>query len=126
MHIIFGNEQAKELEEKYTVLELDTFKFLPAGITAKAYAVVETIPIDALPNLSFQKDLHHNLMENYRQRDWNFCEQAIENLIGKFGGELDSFYTELQSRINNYKDNDPGQDWDPAIEKILTNDLPQS
>jgi len=118
MHIIFGNEQARELEEKYTILELDTFRFMPAGTTAKAYAVVETIPLDDLPLLSSQKDLHHNLMENYRCRDWNFCEQAIENLAGKFGGELDSFYAELQSRINNYKDNDPGQDWDFAIKKL--------
>ena len=119
MHIIFGNEQVKDLEEKYTVLELDTFRFMPAGTIAKAYAVVEIIPLDDLPLLSKQKDLHHNLMENYRRRDWNFCEQAIENLAGKFGGELDSFYAELQSRINNYKDNDPGQNWDYAIEKVV-------
>jgi hypothetical protein len=118
MHIIFGNEQARELEEKYTILELDTFKFMPAGTTAKAYAVVETIPLDDLPLLSLQKDLHHNLMEKYRRRDWNFCSQAIENLVGNFGGELDTFYVELQSRINNYKDNDPGENWNYMLDRV--------
>jgi hypothetical protein len=115
MHIIFGDDQAQALGEKYTVLELDTFKFEPSGTLTKAYAVVEAIPIEDLPKLSFQIDLHKNLIENYCIRDWNFCEQAIENLVGCFGGELDTFYVELQSRINNYKDNDPGEIWEPVI-----------
>lgn len=118
MHIIFGDEQATVLRDKYTVLELDTFKFLPNGETAVAYAVVETIPLDDLPKLSFQQDLHRNLMENYRQRDWNFCEQAIENLVGCFGKELDTFYAELSHRINSYKENDPGEGWDYTITRL--------
>jgi len=117
MYIIFGDTQAQEMGKKYTVLELDTIRFMPSKNTATAYAVVENIPIPELPKLTFQTDLHHNLMENYRKADWNFCEQAIENLVGCFGGELDTFYAELQSRINNYKDNDPSTNWDPILER---------
>ena len=120
MYIIFGDEQAQEIGKKYTVLELDTVRFAPSGTTATAYAVVENIPIQDLPRLSFQQDLHHNLMENYRRRDWNFCEQAIENLVGAFGQELDTFYVELQSRINDYRQNDAGEEWDFAIKKLDT------
>lgn len=119
MHIIFGDDQAQVLNDKYTVLELDSFKFLPNNIIQKAYAVVESIPLEDLPKLSFQKDLHRTLLENYRKRDWNFCEQAIENLVGCFGKELDTFYVELQSRIANYKENDPGEDWDYTIKRQL-------
>ena len=119
MNIIFGEDKVNEIKNKYTVLELDTIRVVPAGYTATAYAVVETIPIEDLPKLSFQTELHKNLMVNYRARDWNFCGQAIENLIGAFGNELDSFYAELQQRINNYKENDPGPDWDPMIERVI-------
>lgn len=119
MNIIFGESQASALRDKFTVLELDTIRILPNDITDKAYAVIENIPLEDLPKLSFQKDLHYNLMKNYRDRDWNFCTQAIENLIGCFGGELDSFYAELQVRINNYINNDPGDDWNPVIEKMI-------
>jgi hypothetical protein len=118
MHIIFGDNQTAVLKDKYTLLELDTFKFLSDGETAIAYAVVESIPIEDLPKLSFQTDLHKNLIENYRGRDWNFCEQAIEQLIGAFGGEIDTFYVELQNRINNYKENDPGDAWDYTITRL--------
>jgi hypothetical protein len=79
---------------------------------------VENIPLDELPNLSFQTSLHENLIINYRKRDWNFCKQAIENLVGSFGHEIDTFYVELQSRINEYEQNDPGDDWDFTISKI--------
>ena len=119
MNIIFGDDQVNGLSDKYTVLELDTIRIMPIGTTTTAYAVVEAIPIDDLPHLSFQKELHKNLMINYRNRDWNFCSQAIENLVGAFGRELDSFYIELQTRINNYKENDPGEFWDPVITKIV-------
>ena len=117
MHIIFGDDQAHALSEKYTVVELDTIKFMPSGTMATAYAVIETVPIDDLPTLEFQKDLHKNFIENYRKKNWSFCEQAIENLLGSFGKELDSFYAAIQERVNNYKDNDPGDDWDYAITK---------
>jgi hypothetical protein len=123
MNIIFDGPEADKLREKYTLLELDTFRFVPSGQVHIAFAVIENIPIDELFRLSFQKDLHSNLMENYCKGDWNFCEQAIEQLVGAFGGELDSFYAELNNRINNYKDNDPGENWDYMLERT---DPPQS
>jgi hypothetical protein len=123
MHIIFGQDQADIVRENHTVLELDTFRFLPQDVVQTAYTVVENIPIEDLPKLSFQKELHHNLMENYRKGDWNFCEQAIEQLIGAFGGEVDTFYADLQTRINNYKENDPGEYWNPVIDRIVENPL---
>jgi hypothetical protein len=121
MYIIFGQDQADVISQNHTVLELDTFRFMPDNVIQTAYTVVENIPIEELPRLSFQKELHHNLMENYRKGDWNFCEQAIEQLIGAFGGEIDTFYAELQTRIDHYKNNDPEELWDPVIEKNVSN-----
>jgi hypothetical protein len=43
---------------------------------------------------------HNALMISYRARDWSTCYLAIENLLGKWGGEMDSFYTELKKRID--------------------------
>lgn len=117
MYIIFGKDKADELSTKYTVLELDTIRVVPGGQTLTAYAIVDLVPFSEIPTLEYQKNLHNNLMIHYRKKDWNFCEQAIENLEGAFGKELDSFYIELKSRIDGYKENNPGDDWDPAIEK---------
>jgi len=115
MHIIFKNH-ISSLEEKYTVLDLDTFK-LPDGNLHTACCVVENIPIQELANAESLKDLHAKLIENYGLRNWNFCEQALEHLLGKWGGELDTFYTDLASRIAQLKTLNLDDSWSPVVPK---------
>lgn len=121
MNIIIDAEQIESYREKYTVLELDTIKILPENRQVTAYCVVETIPLEELPQVESKRNLHQSLMTNYRKRDWNFCEQAIEHLIGAWNHELDSFYTDILGRIAKYKEQDPGDSWDGTIEKHTTN-----
>jgi hypothetical protein len=115
MHIIFKNN-AIDLDQKYTVLDLDTFS-LPDGSTHTACCVVENIPILELGATDSLKELHANLIAHYAKRDWNYCEQALEHLIGKWGGELDSFYRELVARIKLLKTQDLDDSWTPVIAK---------
>lgn len=114
MNIIFKNNTSPELEEKYTILDLDTFK-LPDGSQHTACCVVENIPIDELPETVHFKELHADLIKNYGLKEWNFCEQAIDHLMGKWGGELDSFYTELKTRIEILKIVNLPDDWSPIV-----------
>ena len=53
------------------------------------------------------------------QQQWNYCEQAIQGLIGKWAGELDSFYTDLLQRVVHFKQNPPAEDWDHVRVKEL-------
>jgi hypothetical protein len=115
MNIIF-KENTLQLDEKYTVLDLDTFKF-PDGSLHTACCLVENIPILELAQTAHLKDLHANLIKSYGLKDWNFCEQALEHLMGKWSGELDSFYQELESRIKKFKIIDLDDSWTPIIPK---------
>jgi hypothetical protein len=115
MHIIFKNHAA-ELEEKYTVLDLDTFKF-PDGTVHTACCVIENMPIQELAQAKQVKDLHANLISEYGKRNWNYCEQAIDQLLGKWGGEVDSFYEDLQKRITYFQEIDLDESWTPVISK---------
>ena len=117
MNIIFG-ENIAGIEDKYTVLELDTFQIGTDGPVNTAYCVLELIPIHEMTDAESFKDLHHNLIENYKKRDWNYCEQAIEQLLGKWGGEVDTFYTELGNRIAKLKTLTLTDEWSPIIEKV--------
>lgn len=121
MNIIIDPEQIEELSKKFTVLELDTFKLPQQDKTLTAYCVVENIPIMEIPQIDRKKNLHENLMINYRKKDWNYCEQALEHLIGSWNKELDSFYEEIASRIAKYKEQDPGDAWNGIIEKTAGN-----
>jgi hypothetical protein len=116
MYIIFGNEEIETIRQKYTVLELDTIQI---GDTEPrtAYCVLQSVPFDDIPNLEHLKTLHENLIINYGQREWKLCRLAIEELKGRWGEELDSFYTELHTRIQQYQLEEPGSDWIPVIQK---------
>lgn len=117
MHIIFGKEQAEGLSNKYTVLELDTFRLGPNGPEITAYCTVETIPFDELSCLEDTKQQHEHLMINYRGRAWQDCLTAIDQLQGRWRGELDSFYTDLRGRIQGHVISPPPPEWTPVIQK---------
>ena len=120
MHIIFGQQQAEELSQKYTVLELDTFQLGEHGPTVTAYCTVETIPLEELSRIDQHKQQHQHLLINYRGRAWSDCLTAIDQLMGKWRGELDSFYTDLRERVESHIKTPPPADWSPVIVKPAT------
>lgn len=117
MNIIFGRDQVAGLAERYTVLELDTIRVKPANTEITAFCVVESIPIMNMPKIESMKNLHENLLIEYRKRNWNYCEQAMEHLVGFWGHEVDTFYNSMRERIQQYSENDPGESWNGIIDR---------
>jgi len=100
MQLIFGKENAEKLKEKYTVLDLET---LPTG-DGRMLEVYCLIPADKLsiadlPSLENWVTLHNDFLNGYHTEQYDYCLQAVEHLMGKFGGEVDSFYEEILGRI---------------------------
>lgn len=119
MNIIFGNQIGQEIKDRYTILELDTLKLSDQQDPVTAYCLVENIPIAELPQTEMYQDLHKNLIKNYRLRNWKFCEDAIEHLMGKWNGEVDSFYGELLTRVKKFKDQTLDESWSPVLDKTV-------
>ena len=117
MHIIFGRDQAQELAQKYTVLELDSFRMENSQDIFPAYCVIENVSIAELPHLDRMRNLHAELIVNYQRQNWEFCQHALEHLIGKWGGELDTFYDDLRNRVDRFAKNPPAADWSSVIQR---------
>ena len=117
MHIIFGKEQAADLADKYTVLELDTFQIGTNGPVVTAYCTLEAIPLGEMLNLAEAKTLHQQLITAYQQQNWKYGLELLALLEGKWNKALDSFYQDLKSRIQQNLDQNPGPDWSPIIVK---------
>ena len=117
MNIIFGDNVAELAREKYTVLELDTFLINGQEQSATAYAIVEKIPLQEMSTLDQFQDLHRNLMKEYRKRNWKYCEDAIGHLRGRWNNELDTFYSELQERVQSLKSQSLDDAWTGFILK---------
>lgn len=118
MHIIFGTA-VDEIPDSFTVLELDTFRNSSETEVVTAYCVVEKIPLTEFTTLDAYKKIHSDLIKYYKERQWIYCENAIEGLMGKWNGELDTFYTDLLKRVINYKEHEPPLAWDGVIDKTI-------
>ena len=120
MQIIFGKDNAEELRNRYTVLELDTLLFSGSATPITAYCLVETVGLEEYVTLDRFRELHNNMMKNYRLKNWKYCEDALEHLMGKWRGELNSFYNDVAIRNKEYKQADPGEHWAGVIEKKIS------
>lgn len=100
MQLIFGRENAKVLRERYTVLDLETVE--KDGVKLEVFCVIpaEKIGIPDLPHLDNWIKLHHDFLNGYNSKHYDYCRQCIEHLMGKFGGEVDSFYSIILERID--------------------------
>ena len=118
MNIIIGTDAANEAREKYTVLPLQDIKFAshPDMPPVTAYCLIENVPLDEIPKLQEQIDLHTKFYENLQKPDFNYCEQALEHLKGKWRGEVDTYYEVMEKSINENKDVEDLK-WDPILYK---------
>lgn len=119
MNIVLGKESIEHLDSRYTVLELDTFWVPSIERSIVSYCIVENLPILEMSQVDTYKDLHQNLIKNYRLKNWSYCEDAIEHLMFKWNGELKTFYEELYHRIQALKEQNLDSTWDGSITKSI-------
>ena len=114
MKIVLATEQdIAPVKDRYLVLELDTFSIQQNIVPSWCVIDAGDIPLSEMTELDHYKKQHENLIKNYKKGNLGFVEQMLEHLKGKFGGNVDSFYTELFARLQQPKSNP----WDYVITK---------
>ena len=116
MNIIFG-DALDTLPDNYTVLEFYTFVFPHNSEKRTSYCVVEKVPLVDFPLVEAYFKVHSDMMQAYRDQNWDYCLHAIKGLTGRWNGELDSFYANLLKRVENYQANPPGDLWTGYIDR---------
>ena len=103
MQIVWDKEVLKSLSNSHTILELEKITIQDVGIELDAYCVVpgNKIPINELAILDRYKELHAGFISAFKDKNLKLCEDIAEQLTGKFGGELDSFYEIIIERLKN-------------------------
>ncbi len=100
MDLIFNAEHAELLKTKYTVLELETIHHPGLQDPVRAWCVV---PADRILGevqfLPVNIDQHNQLIQAIADNNISQAQTLCQELRGKFGGELDSFYEEIEKRI---------------------------
>ena len=117
MNIIFASRaDAENLATKYTVLELDTLWRPGQEQPDTAWCLLDQVALPDLSTLAQYRDLHNNMMRNYQLRNWKYCQDALEHLIGRWQGELDSFYKNMSARVTKYQQTEPEADWSSLLD----------
>ena len=98
MQVIFSRQVADELRDRYTILELETFDVQDQILETFCVVSGEKMNLADLPYLADHIKMHEEFIEQLKQKNYKFCMDAIEQLMGKFGGDLDSFYEIILER----------------------------
>lgn len=99
MHIVLTQAVADELRQKYTVLELDSMPYTNELVPAFCVLPVESIAME-MTSLNTNIELHVQLVDAIKNNDCAVAKQLSYDLLGKFGGELDSFYQIIIQRVD--------------------------
>ena len=113
MNVIFGDSAG--IPEKYIVLNLDIFYVAQREQYLPSYCVIESMPLAEMFTADKWRDTHNEMMLEYRKRNWDFVEQAIEQLRGRWNGEVDSFYDEILRRVGEFRLSPPELSWDGTV-----------
>lgn len=93
MKVIFDKNLVQD--DRYTFLELDTVMQPGLKEPVTLYAVIDDLPLEEIVDLDSLKVMHQTLIANYKTGKWDQIKYNVEPLMGKFRGELDSFYQNI-------------------------------
>lgn len=98
MQIIWNQEAVSKLKNNHTLLELETFVVNGQPITAYCVVPLEKV-VKEITELENNKHLHSEFVKSFNEKNYDMCNELYQHLLGKFGGELDSFYEEIINKI---------------------------
>jgi hypothetical protein len=100
MQIVWDPKVIEQLRKSQTVLELETFIVEHNSITAYCVVPAEKI-LNEMSDINRYIELHEGFVAALKEKNHKLCQDIAEHLLGRFGGELDSFYQEILSRNQN-------------------------
>jgi hypothetical protein len=99
MQIIWNPDLVEKIKNSQTVLELETFDVEGKNFTAYCIVPAEKLILE-IASLENNQRLHEEFIKALHNKDYVLCQDIAVFLKGKFGGELDTFYEEVLSRLN--------------------------
>jgi len=103
MDIIFNRLVAKEISEKYLVLELETHQVGEDLLETFCVVPGDKITLEEVAKLDHWKKLHDQFVQANKEKNAKLCYDLRPYLKGKWGGELDEFYDIVCGRFD-YKE----------------------
>lgn len=106
--LILGHETVRDLNKKFTILELDKIAVKGKREGVRVYTSLGDYKLEWIP----AANLHAAFLGHYRDRMWDDAVATLESLKSAFGGSMREYYEIMEKRIAELKNADPGPAWD--------------
>jgi adenylate cyclase len=114
--IIVGSKTALAVKDKFAILELDFIMVKGKKEPEVIYAIAGREDIANSGRFQRLRNLTIEMLACYRSRDWDGALTAIERgRTTDEGHTLEYLYHLYETRIRNYQENPPPQDWNGAF-----------
>jgi adenylate cyclase len=105
--MIIGPKTYEYVKDDYLCLELDCLAVKGKTEGVNIYTIVDKNSI----NIAYSRS-HADFIELYRAQEWDRLDGYYKTLENAFGGEMKEYYDMMMERVEEYKKNPPGENWD--------------
>ena len=110
--IIIGPDTAESVKDEFATLEIDLITVKGKTEAVAIYALLGGPDRGNLPEFKALKEKHDQFTAAYRAQDWDKAETIMAECAKMADGELDELYEGFTDRINEFRADPPGADWD--------------
>lgn len=105
--LIIGQRTYELVKDDYLCLELDCLAVKGKTKGVNIYTIINRNSINALYARS-----HKDFLRLYRNQEWDRLDHYYKTLENAFDGEMKEYYDMMMERVEEYKINPPGENWD--------------
>jgi adenylate cyclase len=110
--IVLGPETANRLDGEYFTIPLDCIAVKGKKEGVDISTVFRNPPPDQADRWNDALRRHNDMLSLYRAQEWDFANLVITDLIGKFDGQMDKYYSIWSQRISEMRNAGLPKDWD--------------
>ena len=109
--IVLGPETANRLDGEYFTLELDCIAVKGKKEGVNIFTVFRNPEFNA-ESWNQSREQHNAMLYAYRQQNWDVAIMAVNQLRGRFNGQMDHYYDLWLQRISEMRNAGLPKDWD--------------
>ena len=105
--LVIGQRTYELVKDEYLCLELDCIAVKGKTEGVNIYTIVDRNGL----NIAYSRT-HEDFLKLYRTQQWNRMDDYFNTLQNAFKGEMKEYYHMMMERVEEFKKNPPGDDWD--------------
>ncbi|MEP9390252.1 adenylate/guanylate cyclase domain-containing protein [Mesorhizobium sp. KR9-304] len=113
--VILGDSTAIAVGDKLAVLEIDRIRVKGKNEPERIHTLIGMEEMVADQGFQALRTANLAMLQNYRAQEWQAASEALagmEPIAVRLGVELDGYIALYRSRIEYFRENPPGEDWD--------------